>query len=83
MTEIRCVKCRRLLMKASNDITGRIEAKCSKCGHLNVYIDGLSPYKVRRRSLDEALKELFGISLAEIKDAKMHGTTVLKRRETV
>ena len=32
MTEIRCVKCRRLLMKAE---TAKAEVKCPKCGYLN------------------------------------------------
>ncbi len=34
MTEIRCVKCRRLLMKAEG-LLGRAEIKCPKCGYYN------------------------------------------------
>lgn len=33
MTEIRCKKCNRLLMKAEG--TWEVEIKCPKCGHLN------------------------------------------------
>jgi len=32
MTEIRCVKCRRLLFKQEG-IFGKIEIKCPKCGY--------------------------------------------------
>ena len=35
MTEIRCVKCRRLLMKAEN-LIGEIEIKCPKCGFIDL-----------------------------------------------
>lgn len=34
MTEIRCVKCGRLLFKA-NETFGMLEIKCSKCGYIN------------------------------------------------
>lgn len=33
MTEIRCVKCRRLLMKVDY-ISSRLQIKCPKCGHM-------------------------------------------------
>jgi LSD1 subclass zinc finger protein len=33
MTEIRCVKCRRLLFKAKGAF--HVETKCPKCGYLN------------------------------------------------
>ena len=34
MTEIRCKKCNRLLMKAER--SWKVEIKCSKCGYLNL-----------------------------------------------
>jgi len=34
MTEIRCVKCNRLLFKGTN-FYGSIEVKCPKCGYIN------------------------------------------------
>ena len=35
MTEIRCVKCRRLLFKVLN-CAGKIEIKCPKCGMVDI-----------------------------------------------
>ena len=36
MTEIRCKKCNRLLLKAENQ-AGAIEIKCGKCGLINCF----------------------------------------------
>ena len=37
MTEIRCVKCKRLLMK-TDMVEGTISVKCGKCGYVNTVI---------------------------------------------
>jgi len=50
MTEIRCVKCKRLLMKVSDPIQidiiaasrEGIEIKCSKCSYLNKFTFGIT-----------------------------------------
>jgi phage FluMu protein Com len=36
MTEIRCKKCNRLLLKTISDFQG--EVKCAKCGYLNLIL---------------------------------------------
>ncbi len=43
MTEIRCVKCNRLLMKAQM-VLG--EVKCPKCGYINKVMTNLTPRKL-------------------------------------
>ena len=37
MTEIRCVKCNRLLFKHEGEGCFRVEVKCPKCGHIHNY----------------------------------------------
>ena len=39
MTEIRCIKCNRLLMKSNGNqgIGIKVEVKCSKCSYIGVY----------------------------------------------
>jgi len=41
LTEIRCVKCKRLLMKAEyekdRNINVKVEIKCPKCGYVNKF----------------------------------------------
>jgi phage FluMu protein Com len=38
MTEIRCKKCNRLLMKVSK-VSDSIEIKCPKCGYLQAFLE--------------------------------------------
>ncbi len=51
MTEIRCVKCRRLLMKVE-DNKGTIEIKCPKCGHINRIMTSPSTKNMTWRDYD-------------------------------
>ena len=39
MTEIRCKKCNRLLMKVSKELMSSIEIKCPKCGHVQAFLE--------------------------------------------
>jgi len=39
MTDVRCVKCRKLLFKVTKNGHSEVEVKCPKCGYLNnVYV---------------------------------------------
>jgi phage FluMu protein Com len=48
LNEIRCVKCRRLLMKGA---VIEVEVKCPKCGYLNFLIDNV-PEKTFKKLKD-------------------------------
>ena len=54
MTEIRCVKCKRLLFKVESrwDVNPAIEIKCPKCGYIN-HIIGLPNDRLLNRDDEE------------------------------
>ncbi len=62
MTEIRCVKCNRLLFKGI-EFCGTIEVKCSKCGYIQV-VNGKRLYPtVEEKRIKQELKVKFGLTI--------------------
>ncbi len=56
MTDIRCVKCNRLLFKQI-DFRGSIEVKCSKCGFVQIVKDKKLYPRVKEINNGTSLRE--------------------------